>query len=83
MRVCRVAVQIHVRLQRYDIDALPEDDEGVAAWCRDLFIAKVTPHHARFCIWAPAKPRKKPADGHVLMLAAHSFERRRGWGADF
>jgi hypothetical protein len=33
--------QIHVRLQRHELRELPEDDEGVAAWCRTAFVAKV------------------------------------------
>ncbi|XP_077214399.1 1-acyl-sn-glycerol-3-phosphate acyltransferase PLS1-like [Tasmannia lanceolata] len=31
---------VHVHLKRYSVKDLPETDDGVAQWCRDIFVAK-------------------------------------------
>nr|XP_025650669.1 1-acyl-sn-glycerol-3-phosphate acyltransferase 2 isoform X1 [Arachis hypogaea] len=32
---------VHVHIKRHLMNELPKDDEGVAQWCRDVFVAKV------------------------------------------
>lgn len=34
-------LQVHVKVKRYLMKDLPETDEAVAQWCKDLFVAKV------------------------------------------
>jgi hypothetical protein len=34
-------LQMHVHIKRHLMKDLPETDEAVAQWCRDIFVAKV------------------------------------------
>lgn len=34
-------VQVHVHLKRHEMKDMPENDEAIAQWCRDIFVAKV------------------------------------------
>ncbi|GAQ81377.1 lysophosphatidyl acyltransferase 2 [Klebsormidium nitens] len=65
--------EIHVRLQRYDIGALPEDDEGVAEWCRDVFIAKdkMLAEHERVGTFPEElyKPQPRPRNSLLITCA--------------
>lgn len=42
-------LQVDVRVKRYLTKDLPETDEGVAQWCRDLFTDKVHATHVLDC----------------------------------
>lgn len=33
--------QVHVHIKRHLMKELPDTDEAVAQWCRDIFVAKV------------------------------------------
>lgn len=35
-------LQVHVHIKRHVMRDLPETDEAVAQWCKDIFVAKVT-----------------------------------------
>lgn len=34
-------MQVHVHIKRHLMKELPESDDAVAQWCKDLFVAKV------------------------------------------
>lgn len=34
-------LQVHVHLKRHSMKELPETDDAVAQWCKDIFVAKV------------------------------------------
>lgn len=34
-------MQVHVHIKRHLMKELPEDEDAVAQWCKDLFVAKV------------------------------------------
>lgn len=33
-------MQVHVHIKRYAVADLPETDDGLGQWCRDVFVAK-------------------------------------------
>jgi hypothetical protein len=44
-------LQMHVHIKRHLMKDLPETDEAVAQWCRDIFTAKVPTNPCfKFCI---------------------------------
>lgn len=36
-----ILLQVHVHIKRHVMNELPETDEAVAQWCKDIFVAKV------------------------------------------
>lgn len=41
--------QVHVHMKRHAMSELPETDDGVAQWCRDIFVAKVRSFNYFLC----------------------------------
>lgn len=39
-KLCPWSPQVHVHIKRHSMEELPQTDEGLALWCRDLFVAK-------------------------------------------
>lgn len=37
---CDYYLQIHVHIKRRLMKELPETDDGIAQWCKDVFVAK-------------------------------------------
>lgn len=38
-----MTVQVHVHIKRHMMSELPESDDAIAQWCKDIFVAKVCP----------------------------------------
>jgi hypothetical protein len=42
---CDSLLQLHVHIKRHLMKDLPESDDAVAQWCKDIFVAKVHTKH--------------------------------------
>lgn len=45
--------QVHIRIKRYSMTELPQTDDGVAQWCKDLYVEKacILFTLCKFVIW--------------------------------
>lgn len=41
--------QVKVQIKRQKMVELPETDDGIAQWCKDTFVAKVSQERTYFC----------------------------------
>ncbi|KAF5959070.1 hypothetical protein HYC85_000279 [Camellia sinensis] len=65
---------MHVHLKRHLIKDLPETDDAVAQWCRDMFVAKLTTFLvSKNMIWVA---HKVSCGRYLLGMSAHFWGRK-------